>query len=239
MDIRGQRECTDCGARWSYYDTGEITCPECESVRSVGVDEPTTHTAGTAELELMPVITAIEEEPIRTLADRANEQTRSYIRHVGFIHAGELQPFSETYLAACELRRVGATLGRVMQPDETEQLYFLQLLRGAQDGERPVPEEVPETLYPERGLAIASATDAYLTDLRRYRESREDREESVDSVLSAVTTQRKRIEALDGDLDPAEAERIVRAIQDVSEYLRTDDETALARALDRVDTEQV
>lgn len=235
MDIRGERECQSCGTRWSYYDTGEISCPDCGSVRSVGVDERTTHTAGPAELDLTDVIADIDDEPVRELAERAGEHAREYVRTVGFIHAGDLQPLSDTYLAACELRRVAATLSRVMYLETEEELYFVQLLRGAATGDRPAAEDVPESLRAERALAAAAAVETYLTDLRRVRE---DREESVDRVLSAVTARRKRIEALDGDVEPAEAETLVRTVQDLSTSLRNDDETALARALDRIETEE-
>lgn len=234
MDIRGERECTACGNRWSYYETGQITCPACESPRSVGVGERKPHTAGTAKLDLTDVRAAIDDEPLQQIADRAGEQCREYVKTVGFIDAGELQPLSETYLAACELRRVGATLGRIMDVTDEEELYFLTLLRGADTGERPAAEEVPANLRPERGLAVAAAVRAYLTDLRRVLD---DRTEGVDTVLSAVTTRRKRIEALDGDVDPAEAEVLVRALRDLWAYLCEDDEAALARALERVDTE--
>jgi uncharacterized Zn finger protein (UPF0148 family) len=230
MKIRGERECTACGARWSYYETGEITCPECGSVRSVGVDDRTEHTAGTAELDLTPVMADVDEADIRTLADRASEHTREYLRSVGFVHAGELQDLDETYLAASELRRVGTTLGRLMQIDDAERLYFYELLRGAAEGDRPAPEDVPETFSPERALAVAASTDVYVGDLRRvYGE----REQAADSVLSAVTGRRKRIEALDGSVEPSEAEQLVRALRDLSAYLRRGDETALARAQER------
>lgn len=236
MDIRGERECADCGQRWSYYETGEITCPACGSIQSVGVGERKTHTAGTEPLDLSSVKAKIDDEPLETLATEASDQCRAYIKTVGFIHAGELQPLSDQYLAACELRRVGTTLSRVLQVDDSEELYFLELLRGADTGDRPGPDAVPESLRPERGLAVAAATNAYLSDLRQ---SLDDREQSVDSVLSAITAHRKRIEALDGDVDPREAEQLVRAIRDLGSYLREDDETALARALDRLDTEQL
>lgn len=233
MDIRGDRKCTACGARWSYYETGEIACPECGSLKSVGVDERTPHTAGTAELDLTGVMADIETASTRELADRASDEAADYIRTVGFIDAGSLRPLSETYVGACELRRVGTTLGRLLDISTDEELYFLSLLRGVADGERPPPSEVPETLRPERGLAATAAVDAYLTDLRRLYE---DREAPVDGVLSWVTTQRKRIEALDGDVEPVEADRLARTVQDLGTYLRTDDESALARAMDSTDS---
>jgi uncharacterized Zn finger protein (UPF0148 family) len=231
MEIRGQRECSACGARWSYYETGEIACPDCGSIRSVGIDEPAEHTAGNATLDLTPVRADIDDGDVRTLADRAAERTREYLRAVGFVHAGSLQPLDDTSLAASELRRVATTLGRVMQIEDGERLYFYELLRRADSGDRPGPDDVPETLYPERGLAVAASVESYLRDLRR---TIDERDRDVDTVLSEVTARRKRIEALDGDVDPVEAERLVRTVRDLSTSLREDDETALARGLERL-----
>ena len=231
MKVRGERECSDCGTRWSYYETGEITCPACGSVRSVGVGERAEHTAGTATLDLSVVRETVEEEDLRSVADDAAETAREYLRSAGFVHGGDLQPLSDTYLAAAELRRVATTLGRLMQVDDGERLYFYELLRGADQGERPAPADVPRTFHPERGLAVAAGVEHYVRDLRRVYE---DRDPAVDSVLSAVTARRKRIEALDGDVDPTEAESLVLAVQDLSASLREDDEAALARAQERM-----
>ncbi|MXR22522.1 endonuclease Q family protein, partial [Halobacterium bonnevillei] len=52
MDVRGERECKSCGTRWSYFETGSVACPECGSVRSVGVGERSQHTDGNATLDL-------------------------------------------------------------------------------------------------------------------------------------------------------------------------------------------
>lgn len=230
MKVRGERECRSCGNRWSYYETGTITCPECGSIRSVGVGERAEHTGGPAALDLTAVIDAIDEQPLREVAERASEAAASYVRTAGFVHAGEFQPLDDTYLAAAELRRAGATLARTMRSADEEELYFLSLLQAANQGERPGPEEVPESLRAERGLAIAAAADAYVSDLRRLEPGPE-----VKEVLSTVRARRKRVEALDGDVDPVEAERIVYALRDIGAYLRTDDETALARAGERFD----
>jgi uncharacterized Zn finger protein (UPF0148 family) len=235
MEIRGARECSDCGTRWSYYETGEIECPSCGSIRSVGVDEPAEHTAGTAELDLLPVRAMVDDEPLREVADSAAEECRSYLRSVGFVHAGDLQPLGDSYLVAMELRRVGATLGRLLTVDDEEELYFLSLLNGAERGDRPEPTAVPETFHPERGLAVTAAVESYLGDLRRV--LGDDREPAVVRVLSGVTARRKRIEALDGAVDPAEAEQLVGAVRDLSAFVREGDEAALARADERFDAE--
>ncbi|MFC7134559.1 MULTISPECIES: TFIIB-type zinc ribbon-containing protein [Salinibaculum] len=230
MKLRGERQCTDCGTRWSYYETGEITCPECGSVRSVGVGDHAEHTDSPVELDLQPAIEQVDTEPLGTVAETAADQARQYLHRAGFVDAGRLKPFGDTYLVAAELRRVGATLSRAMRVDDDEELYLLSLLRGGADGERPPPAEVPDSLRAERGLAVAAAVDAYVSDLRRVQE---DPERPVAEVLSAVRDRRKRIEALDGDVEPEEAERIVRAVRDLSAYLREGDETALVRAGDR------
>ena len=235
MEIRGERECSDCETRWSYYETGEIECPNCGSLRSVGVDDPAEHTAGTAELRLSPVRGMVDDNSLREVADSATEECRSYLRTVGFVHAGDLQPLDSTYLIATELRRIAATLSRLMDVETREELYFLSLLNGAESGDRPDPDEVPETLYPQRGLAVAAAVESYLGDLRRVLD--DDREPGVVRVLSQTTAQRKRIDALDGAVDPAEAERLVRAVRDLSAFVRAGDEAALARADQRFDAE--
>ena len=234
MKIRGERACSDCGARWSYYETGEVSCPECGSLRSTAVSEPTEHTASPVSLELTPVRNAVDSQPLRNTADDAAAVAAEYLRAAGFVHAGELQPLGGTYLAAAELRRVGTTLGRLMDVTDEEELYFLSLLRGADAGERPSPDAVPETLHAERGLAVAATTERYLSDVRRVREG-DDPE--LDRALSAITARRKRIEALDGAVSPAESEQLVRAVRDVGEYLIDGDETALARALERLPAE--
>lgn len=232
MEIRGERQCTACGRHWSYYETGEVSCPACGSARSVSVDDPEPHTAGTATLDLSPVREQVDEEPLRAVADEAASVAAAYLRSAGFVHAGELQPLGSTYLAAAELRRVGATLGRLMDISDAEELYLLDLLRGADTGHRPDPADVPGTLHAERGLAVAAAVDVYLSDIRRVRGS-EDR--PLDRALSAIRTRQKRVEALDGEVDPGEAERLVRAIRDVSAYWREDDAGALDRATGRLD----
>lgn len=231
MKVRGLRECNSCGVRWSYYDTGEITCPECGSIRSVGVDDPTEHTGGPVELDLSAVRDRVDQEPVRQVAERATEDTRAYLGRVGFVHAGDLQPLPDTYLGAAELRRVASTLATRLRVSDSETAYFLSLLRGVDRGERPAPEDVQETFQPERGLAVTASVEAYLSDLRRVLP--EDTEPEVSRVLSTISTHRKRIDALDGDVPPTDAERLVLVTRDLSAYLREGEESALARAGNR------
>ncbi len=80
MKIRGDRECKSCGTRWSYYETGNIDCPECGSVHSVGVDDRTEHTDSPVELDLTPLRNRVDEVTTRELAGEVAEACREY-RH--------------------------------------------------------------------------------------------------------------------------------------------------------------
>ena len=231
MRIRGERECQHCGTRWSYYETGSITCPECESPVSVGVGERTEHTDAPVEFDLTPVRRAVDEVPLREVAERAADRAGEYVRKTGFVNAGDLQPLPDAYLAAAELRQVGSQIAGGLRVDDPVELYFLELLRGADAGERPDVDDVPASIQAARGRAVASSVAAVQSDLRRIVT---DPEHRVSQVLSTLTTHRKRVEALDGDVSPREAERLVRTVRDLLAYLREDDETALVRAQDRL-----
>ncbi len=227
MEIRGERECRECGTRWSYFDTGSVACPSCGDVRSVGVGDGAVHTGGAAELDLTAARAAIDDEPLERMAALAAEAGREYRRAAGFVDAGEVRPLDDTDLVAAELETVGARLARVMRPEDAAEGYVLTLLAG----ERPGPTEVPDAFWPERGLAVARAVGDFQRDLRTHRETVSG---PLARRLSTIRAHRKRIEALDGDVDPRDAERLVRAARDLYEYVVHDDEAALARIDDRL-----
>ncbi|SNZ05080.1 hypothetical protein SAMN06269185_0767 [Natronoarchaeum philippinense] len=236
MEIRGERECKDCGTRWSYYETGSVSCPNCNSVRSVGVDEERKrHTAGQATLDLTEVRNMIDAAPEDEIADAAIEKCREFVRRTGFIDAGELQSLDDTYLAARELRQVADVVGRAYDPTNDEELYYLSLLRGADRGERPASEEVPSTIREARGLAYADAVDAYRSDLSTWIDDRDDKYPAALGAMATLGDHVKRIKALQGDVDPSEAETLVSAARSLGEAVRWDDEDALARCRDRLD----
>lgn len=233
MKIRGQRECKECGARWSYYDTGEAACPECGSLHSVGVDEERSlHTATASTLDLTPIRGGVDEEPTRRLAERAADRCREFTRGYGFIDAGALRPLDDTYLAALELRHVAGELARRMDVTDDEELYFTRLLR-ADEGERPVPDDVPASLAPMRGLAYANAVREYRSDLRTYLEEQPD--PAADGVVERLSDHVKRVRALDGDVPPREGEALVAVARDVGRYLVDGEESALAEAESRLE----
>lgn len=232
MKIRGRRECTACGHRWSYYETGEVACPDCGSLRSTGVDDRTEHTDAAVTLDL----TAARDRADDDLLDAASEATeacREFVRRSGFINAGELRPLTDTYLAAAELAAVGRSLDRSLRVSDEEELYLLSLLRGADLGERPDPGDVPDSLRAPRALAYARAVSNYRGDLRTWLEEHPD--DAASAVLQTVAEHVRRFEALDGEVSPADSERLARAARDVGDYLREDDEGALATARRRLD----
>ncbi|WP_049996692.1 DUF7117 family protein [Halococcus sediminicola] len=234
MRIRGERECKDCGTRWSYYETGTPSCPDCGSLRSVGVGERTQHTAGTAALDLSPARNHLGdgEGGLRAAAERAAEDCQAFARQHGFIHSGDLAPLDNVYVGALELRSVADELARAMRTSDAEERYFLALLGGVDDGERPAPAEVPESLRAARGLAAAKAVEEYRSDASAYLDDHPDSE--ARAAFGTLSEHRKRIEALDGDVSPATADRLVRVARELGTYLRDGDENALVTARDRL-----
>ncbi|WEL21684.1 TFIIB-type zinc ribbon-containing protein [Halorhabdus sp. BNX81] len=232
MRIRGERECQNCGRRWTYYETGSVECPDCGSLRSVGVDERTRHTASPVSLDLRHARAAVDSEPIGTVATRAAESASEFVRLHGFIDAGKLQPLSEQFVATMELKHVGRAIARSMDVTEAAQHHLLALLDGAQSGTRPDPSSVPDSLIPHRGLAAAATVEDYRRDLRQYLEDEPD--DQARTVLGSVEDHRARVAALDGDIPPERAEALIEAARAVGAYLIEDDPDALDRARDRL-----
>lgn len=243
MKVRGERECQDCGTRWSYYDTGSVACPDCGSLRSVGVeDEARRHTDAPVDLDLSPHGAAVADGDLVDVADDLASDLREYVRRRGFIDAGDLRHLDDTYLAVQELRyaieeyardaRLGVGTGRG-DPDDDVERYLLRLLRGADRGDRPPVEEVPDALAPARALACAAAIDDYRDEVTTYLDDHPDPE--ARRTLGRIRDRVRRVTALDGDVPLAEVETLVRATREVGEAVVDDDETALARAGDRLD----
>jgi hypothetical protein len=234
MKIRGHRECKECGTRWSYYETGDVACPNCGSLHSVGLEnERSLHTATSSSLDLAPIRNDIDGVPLRQLTDRITDRCRTLTREYGFIDAGRLQPLDDTYLAAMELHYAASELARRMGVTDDEEWYVTELLR-ADEGSRPGPDAVPETLRATRGLAYANAVREYRSDLRTY--LGENPAPATDGIVERLGDHVKRVRALDGDVPASEAETIVAAARDLQRYLTEGDETALVRAGSRLDS---
>lgn len=233
MEVRGERECKECGARWSYFETGSVACPNCGSLRSVGTGDRKQHTDAPAELELGPVLARLDDEPFRDLTDEVKQACRSYLRKRGFIRAGELKPLDDAYLAAAELLQAADLYGRLRDPTDDEEWYVTSLLRAADTGERPAAADVPPRLREARGLAAASVALTYRGDASTFLDESPDPE--ARRVLGSLRERAKRIEALGGDVEPSEADDLVAAARELGRYLIVDDDSALAEARDRLD----
>lgn len=242
MKVRGERQCQDCGSRWSYYETGDVSCPDCGSIRSVSVDDDRKrHTDAPAELDLTPYRSALaDDEDVSTFASDLERDCRTYLRRRGFVNAGELRPLDDQFLAVHELltavtdytrdRRVGVDYGAA--GDDAVEGYLISLVAGADAGERPAPDEVPDPMTAARGLAYATAIDAYRDEVATYLDDNPD--EQGRRLLGRIRDQTKRVDALDGDVSPSEVERLVRACRDLQSYL-SGDEPALTTATARLD----
>ncbi|MBZ6496324.1 DUF7117 family protein [Natrinema longum] len=234
MKIRGERECTECGTRWSYYETGSVGCPGCGSLQSVGVDERTEHTDLQVAFDLTPVRNAIDDVATDDLAERARDRCREYVRRRGFVNAGTLRELDDTYLAATELLHVADIVAREIHLEEREELYFLALLRDADQGERPPVDDVPRSLRAARGLAYANAIREYRRDVRTWTDDR-NLTASERSALETLGEHVTRIRMLDGDVEPRTAERLVEATRNLTNGLRGD-ELAFTRSQERLES---
>ena len=235
MRIRGERECQACGTRWTYYETGSVECPDCGSVHSVGVGERTQHTDAAVELDLAEVQTAVDEEPIRIVAETAADVANEYVRKRGFIDAGDLRTLDDRYLAVAELAALGDRLRRTMRPDDDAEYYLLELLRAADAGTRPNPDQVPDSLRGARGLAYSEAVREYRRELSDWDDGDRDR---VARDLDRLETHVRRVRTLDGDVDPTVVETLVEVARDLGDACGGGGsvaETALARARERLD----
>ncbi|QZX99491.1 DUF7117 family protein [Halobaculum rubrum] len=254
MDVRGDRECTECGTRWSYFETGSVACPDCGSLRSVGTGERRRHTDAPAELDLTAVLATLDDTPLADLVDEIKSECRAYLRKRGFIRGGDLAPLDDAYLAAAELRHAADVYGRLAGPGggradatmgdrgpegatagvtDDEEWYVTALLRATGTGERPSASEVPPRMHEARGLAAAEAVLEYRTDVAKYLDDHTDPEAS--RTLGAIRDRAKRIDALDGDVTPAEADALVDAAVELGRYLIAGDMEALASARERLD----
>jgi hypothetical protein len=249
MEVRGERECAECGTRWSYFETGSVACPECGSLRSVGTGERRRHTDAPAELALDSVLADLDAVPLAELVDEVKSTCRTYLRKRGFVRGGDLVPLDDAYLAAAELLHAADVYGRLAGPGggrggaggpgevspgvtDDEEWYVTALLRAADTGERPSAHEVPPRMREARGLGAAEAVLEYRSDVAAYLDDRPDGE--ARRTLGSIRDRAKRVEALEGDVDPEEADALVAAAAELGRHLIADDPDALASARERL-----
>ncbi|MFB6126055.1 MAG: hypothetical protein ABEJ79_01970 [Halolamina sp.] len=249
MKIRGRRECQDCGRRWSYYRTGDVECPDCGSLRSVGVDDRTRHTDGAPTLDLSPYRDDAPENLGAVAAD-LTEDLRAYARRRGFVVGGDLREPDDRYLCARELRQALSDLERghsdrvaaagdrsvdaVGDGGATDR-YLLALFRvadGDDAADRPAPAAVPERFRPARGLAYATALATHRSEAATYLD--DDPDPAVRTALGRLRDRVARVEALDGEVAPARVETLVRAARELTRAATDGDEAALSTAQERL-----
>ena len=164
MRVRGERECRECGRHWSYFETGSVECPTCGSLHSVGTGDREAHTDAPVDLDLREHRQRFGETTSVLPTDGVTDlkrDLRAYVHKRGFVHAGELTELDATYLAARELLEAVDVYDRLRQPTADDQAYLLDLLAGADDGDRPRTAEVPTTMRSARGMATALAVETY------------------------------------------------------------------------------
>jgi len=256
MKIRGQRVCQACRTEWSYYETGSVACPRCGSLRSVGRDEERQlHTDTPAALPLTTFRSRIAEESVATYAADLKSMLREYTRKRGFINGGELQPLDDRYLTARTLLHTVDILARRQAPTSDAELYLLSIYQTLADdaaveavdtGDTIVDHsgsdttdtlelaaaQVPSDLRAAWGLAVADAVAVYCSDLRTWLDATPD--EAAATTLSQLRDHVNRLNALQGDVEPAVAADLVASTRAVGQYLRTDDKAALTAARDRL-----
>lgn len=234
MKVRGERECKECGTQWSYYETGSVECPSCGSLRSVGVGERKQHTDSGGDLDLSGARRAAGDEPVRQAASVAEAECREYVASRGFVSGGVLLELDDVYVAAQELKHAASIVTSRLSVDDAVERYFLALVRGAEDGERPPGDEVPRGIRAARGLGATAAVRAYLDDVRTYVDDPDT--DTPDDALRFVERLRdheKRVQALDGDVDPETAQGLLHAARTLGEYL-VEGTAESRREIDRV-----
>ncbi|NHN40677.1 TFIIB-type zinc ribbon-containing protein [Halorubellus sp. JP-L1] len=238
MEIRGERECTECERRWSYYDTGSVACPDCGSMRSVGLDEDRAlHTTTPAEFDLTEARAAWDDRPRDEAVDVVKAACREFVRGNGFVHAGDLVELDGRRIAARELANAVDVVGRTQSFDDESavEYYLLSLLQGTDAGDRPDASEVPESMRAARGLATAAVVERYRRDVRDWLEATDrDLAPAATDVLTGLESHQKRMQALQGDVDPHDADALYEAARGLNAYLRDGDEDAVVTATERL-----
>lgn len=233
MEVRGERECTDCGTRWSYFETGAVACPHCGSLRSVGSGSRRTHTDSPVTLDLTDVIVGIESRSLEALLADGVSVCREYVRQRGFISAGELRTLDEAYVAALELRHVGGLVSTRRSLTDEERYYVLSLLRDADEGTRPEASIVPAPLRAGRGLAVSRAVTDYRLDVVEWASGRSIAA-STSTAIESLGDYATRLDQLEGEVDPETADALLSITRSLGEAVRRGDEAAAADVPDRL-----
>lgn len=210
MRIRGERECVDCGTRWSYYETGSITCPDCSSLQSVACDDPTQHTTTEAELDLTDVRADIETASLADLAAETADRCRAHVRQLGFIHGGEPRAPTNREFVAAELAQVARQIKLGTGDGPAVESHFLELLRGVEAGTRPDPGAVPKACWAPRAAGYATVLRSFRRELASWSRDHETGS-TARRALERFDTHVTRLDQLAGPVPPGSVEPLVAA----------------------------
>lgn len=224
MKVRGNRHCRECGTRWSYGQTGEVTCPACGSPRSVATDGPELQTDAAVTLDLQPIRQDVADSSTVELATRAAKVCRQYVARRGFIQSGTIRSVDDTYVGALELRYAASIASSKRTLAEDEELYVLSLLRSVDAGERPPADELPRSFTGARGLAVAQTVRDYRRDVRKWADERQI-DPALTDLVQRLDAHAVRVDHLDGEIDPATAERLLTACRTLGGVLGEADVT--------------
>ncbi len=208
MEIRGERECLDCGETWSYFETREPACPECGSLRSRAIEDAADDTSGAVETgDLLTRFGGGFDDAL----GEAEERCREYTSRKGFVEGGELLPPEPVYVMACEVKHIAGEFVGTREPTDDEREYIVALVEGVETGEPPAPDARPESLDAAHNRAVAETVEEYAKELSRYL----DGLDRADSRVEEARDLAKRTQATDGDEDDAvEGLRLLRDVYD-------------------------
>ncbi len=215
MDVQGERECLDCGERWSYWDTRTVECPECGSPRSRGVgDGARPEEEFTAE--------DLDDTDLAATLENAEEAARSYTTKKRFVVAGDLRPPDPVYVMATEVKHLAAehaVRDEGFTDDERE--YAVALVTGLEEGEPPHPDERPESLDAVHERAVADVVEDYGGEVVKWARDRDLDDTDVMRDVEDARQVAKQVKATEGEEgDAVEALRTLRDVYEGFEEIR-------------------
>ncbi|MFB6186034.1 MAG: hypothetical protein ABEI86_04100 [Halobacteriaceae archaeon] len=220
MEIKGYRECRECGHQWSYYETGNIQCPECGSIKSTGIDERRLHTNTPVEIDITSIQSLVSNDEFRQAGQLAAEEARNYTIRRGFIQEGELIQCDDRIFSCHELRNLGNYINRTTSITDETEYYFIETIQAVKNKGRPDQQAIPMKLRSIRGLAYARTAKDYLNAVMTWVEYT-DQQPPSRGVFERTKENIKRVEALDGDISVRDSERIYEIVTNLYSYCTT------------------
>jgi hypothetical protein len=102
--------------------------------------------------------------------------------------------------------------------------YDLSLLNAAiRDWRPPDPNEVPRERHRHRGLGYSLALGAYLRDLKAWLEAKVRTEDGTRVVIGEIEEHLRRIEALEGNVEPTEVDGLVTSVRAIRRHVLSDE----------------